>query len=124
VEMRRMGDVTANTRHDSCDDSDDSWLPITDSRVVTVTNLNFSLANSKCLNTVEPNEADEDSNGTNDNAEEMDCYNLVPAASSGNITVETRQVDITLDGKLVADNSVTATLSQSVRVRNDLIRVR
>jgi prepilin peptidase dependent protein B len=124
VEMRQQGDVVNNTRHDSCNDAEDTWLQVTDGRVVNVTNLTFAFDNSECINTREPNDADEDGNGTNDNSAEMDCYDTAPVNGSGNITVEVRQIDITLTGQLVADASVSASLNQSVRVRNDLIRQR
>ena len=124
VEMRQQGDVVNNTRHDSCNDSDDTWLQVTDGRIINVTSLNFAFDKSECINTREPNDADEDGNGTNDNSGEMDCYDTIPVNGSGNITVEVRQIDITLTGQLVADASVSASLNQSVRVRNDLIRQR
>ncbi|WP_455367020.1 PilW family protein [Kaarinaea lacus] len=124
VEMRQQGDVVNNTRHDSCNDADDTWLPVTDGRVVNVTNLNFTFPESKCINTQEPNDADEDGDGTNDNSGELDCYDTVPANGSGKITVEVRQIDIKVEGQLVADASVSVDFQQSVRVRNDLVRVR
>jgi type IV pilus assembly protein PilW len=124
VEMREQGDVTNNTRHDNCNDADDSWIPLTDSRVINITNLDFILTGSECVNTREPNDADEDGDGTNDNAAEMDCYAQAPTNGSGDVTVETRQVDIAINGELVGDTSVSAVMNQTVRVRNDWVRVR
>jgi prepilin peptidase dependent protein B len=109
VQMRVSGDTTANARHDSCNDADDSWQALTDAQTIEVTTLNFVLENSRCLN------LDDDAN--------PNCYAIVPTAGSGNTTVETRQVRISLAGRLAGDNSVRAHLTQDVRVRNDLVRV-
>ena len=122
VQMRQQGDA-ANARHDSCaNDSDDTWLDVTDGAVVTVETLNFALNFSACLNTAEPNEIDDDGDSTTDEADEADCYTVAP--STGDITTETREITITLVGSLVADPDVRVSLTQNVRVRNDMVRVR
>jgi type IV pilus assembly protein PilW len=119
VEMRR--DVIGTNR-DSCAAADGNWLPVTDPRIITITNLNFAFNNSECINTREPNGIDDDGDaGTNDTAE-MDCYSIVPTNGSGDVTVETRQIDITLAGQLVSDASINLSMTQSTRVRNDLVR--
>jgi type IV pilus assembly protein PilW len=105
---------------DNCSTAAGNWVPLTDSRIITVTTLNFAFDNSECINTREPNDTDEDGDGDNANAGEMNCYNLAPTA--GDVTVEARQIDITLAGQLVSDASVNLSISQSVRVRNDLVR--
>ncbi len=121
VQMRSAGDATDP---DTCDSTDNTWVDLTDLDFVTVTELTFDLAGSACLNTREPNAVDDDVNGTVDNAEEYDCYDQVPAAGSGDITVETREIGITLSGQLTNDAFVNMTLNQNVRVRNDWVRVR
>jgi prepilin peptidase dependent protein B len=121
VQMRTAGN-TADP--DTCATTDNTWVDLTDPGLVTVTELTFDLAGSVCLNTREPNNADDDADGTIDNAEEVDCYDDVPAASSGDITVETRQIAITLTGELTNDAFVNMTLTQNVRVRNEWVRVR
>lgn len=121
VQMRTSGD-TSNPG--TCATASNTWSDLTDPNFLTVSTLTFSLANSKCLNTREPNSADDDSDGTDDNAEEYDCYAEVPTSGSGDITVETREITITLTGALTNDSFVRMSLSQNVRVRNDLIRVR
>ena len=55
---------------------------------------------------------------------EADCYAAVPANGSGDVTVETREVQITLDAELTNDDFVNLTLTQNVRVRNDWVRSR
>jgi type IV pilus assembly protein PilW len=117
VEMRR--DVIGTNR-DSCADADGNWFAVTDNRIITITDLTFRFNNSKCINTREPNAVNEDGDADTDEADEMDCYTLAP--SSGDITVETRQIDITLAGQLVSDASVTLSMTESVKVRNDLVR--
>jgi hypothetical protein len=91
---------------------------------MTVSALTFSLAASKCLNTRDPNSADDDSDGLVDETQESDCYANVPTASSGNITVETRVVAITITANLTNDSFVRQSVTDTVRVRNDWIRVR
>lgn len=125
VQMRQQGDVVSNANdHDNCNDADDTWLDMTDGSLVTITNLNFALDNSECLNASEPDGLDNDGDGDIDNAEEVDCYTEVPANGSGNLTVETRGVTISVTGNLVNDTAVTLTLNEDIRVRNDLIRIR
>ena len=120
VQMRQQGDATAPD-NDSC--TTGTWLDVTDGNMISVTALNFNPVNSQCLNTDEPNGEDDDTNGVIDD-EDSDCYANVPAAGSGAITVETRQIDISFSGNLVEDAFVTASLQQEVRVRNDLVRLR
>ena len=70
----------------------------------------------------EPDGVDNDGVDGDDNAEEADCDVVTP--QSGEITVETRQLTITLTGNLVRDTSVVHSVTRDVRVRNDLVRVR
>ena len=122
VQMRTSGDVT---NPDTCATTGNTWVDLTDSTLVNVTALDFDLSKSTCLNTREPDSVDNDSNGTVDNAEEYDCYDApLPTAGSGDITVETRVISITLTGNLVNDSFVNMSLNDEVRVRNDLVRVR
>lgn len=100
-----------------------TWEALTDPDFITVSELTFDLGNSTCLNTREPNTLDDDGDGTTDESDEADCYLNVPLAGSGNITVETREVLITLTANLTNDSFVRMTQSQGVRVRNDFVRV-
>lgn len=125
VQMREHGNLGANMVHDSCNDPDDEWADVTDGQLITITALTFNLGSSICLNTDEPDgEEDGGDAAVVDDDEERNCYTIVPGAGSGDITVETREVNITITGTLAADASVTATLTQDVRVRNDLVQVR
>jgi len=119
--MRMNGDVAANARHDSCADADDNWVDVTDGDSVTVETLNFSLGASECLNSREPDGLDNDGTNGVDDAAETDCYATVPVAGSDDITIETRQVTITIAGRLTGAPDVRAVLTQDVRVRNDLV---
>ena len=106
---------------------------------IIVTNLEFSIKRSYCLNASEPDGTDdggvsgEDADATLD-PREFDCYD-VPATTgsdrggtdgdgTGDSTVETILVDITLSAELADDPSVSATQMQSVQLRNNLIRLR
>ena len=125
VQMRQQGDIANNPNdHDNCNNANDTWLDVTDGNLINVTALNFDLSSSECLNTIEPNGVDDDADGTIDNDPEPLCYNQVPAAGSGIVTVETRQVRVTVSGALVNDPGTTLTLNEDVRVRNDWVRVR
>lgn len=122
VQMRTVGNVADP---DTCASANNTWTDLTDSDFITVTTLNFDLSGSMCLNTREPDLIDNDGDGAIDNPQEGDCYDApLPVAASGNITVETRQVDITLVGNLTDDSFTRLSQVQSVRVRNDLIRIR
>lgn len=121
VQTRTLGD---QADPDTCATANNTWVDLTDSDFMTVTTLNFSLAQSEYLNTREPDLVDNDADGTVDNLAESDCYAPLHVATSGNITVETRQVDITLTANLTSDSFVRMSMTQSVRVRNDWVRVR
>jgi len=126
VEMRQSGDIVNNTDHLRCNDPDDTWIAVTDSRLVSVTQLDISLKDSECINTREPNAVNDDSDAaTNDDAE-MNCYTtaMVPVVGSGDITVETRNIEIALAGELASDGTINVQINQWVRVRNDLVRIR
>ena len=123
VEMRTLGNV-ANP--DTCSNTSNTWNALTDSDFLTVSALVFNLDNSRCLNTREPDGINNDSGEDSDidEADEADCYDTLPVAASGDITVETRQLSITLTGNLTSDTFVQISMSQEVRVRNDLVRIR
>lgn len=126
VEMREEGDTSGDIIN-SC--TNGTWAAMNDTNVVTITELTFDLQpGSTCLVSNEPNEFDEDGNGVLDNPEEQDCYQTSPneSISGANdefyVTAETRVVTITMKGELVDDENVRASLTQRVRVRNDLVR--
>jgi type IV pilus assembly protein PilW len=121
VEMRTAGNLADP---DSCASAGNTWMALTDPNFITITTLDFDLGGSECLNTAEPDGADSDGDTVIDNPEEYDCYAQVPAAGSNAITVETRQVDITLTGNLANDAFVRLAQTQSIKVRNDMVRVR
>ncbi len=121
IEMRTPGTV-ANA--DSCSESDGDWQEISDAELYRVTRLSFNPQNSECVNTREPDEIDNDgANGIDDTAE-IDCYAQIPTVGSGDTTVETREIIITLAAILNSDSEVTYTIQQSVKVRNDMVRIR
>jgi type IV pilus assembly protein PilW len=114
IEMRLTGTTTAD-----CDDG--NWVDLLDGAEISITNLDFSFvpdptnipnvsATSRCLNaSTSPQEVSN-----------KDCATAITDGdiSSGEI-VETRQVLYSMTGTLVDDNTVTKTLSGSVKVRND-----
>jgi prepilin peptidase dependent protein B len=126
VQMRQVGvvDGAACVGGTCTSCTNGTWENVTDPNLINITELTFDLGNSQCLNASEPNGIDNNGNGTVDDASELDCYATIPANASGDITVETREVTIRVTGSLAADASVQATATQSVRVRNDLIRIR
>ena len=123
IQMRRNGDVNANARHDACNNGNDNWQNMTDPNVVSITALNFSLANSACINNREPDNVDNDGANGVDDADEADCFLQPPAVGSLQNTVETRAVTITVSGLLVGDPLTSMTVRQDIRVRNDFVRV-
>lgn len=84
-----------------------SWTAVTDASTVSIDALTFDLGEAKCINVTQDAE---------------DCY--TNATVSDDLTVEIREVKITLTASLVSDSTVRATMTQTVRVRNDMIRIR
>lgn len=123
VEVRTQGDTAANARHDACNDAEDTWLALTDVNTITINTLDFDLVNSACLNTREPDGLDNDGANGIDDAAEADCYDQTPVVGSGDISVETRQITLTLSGASATNPATNANVTQDIRVRNDLVRV-
>ena len=101
-----------------------TWQNVTDPNLIVVTALNFDLSGSQCLNVSEPNSIDDDVDGTIDEADEYDCYATLPPVDSDEPTVESREVRVTVSARLAGDASTQASASQTIRVRNDLLRIR
>ncbi|HHX82244.1 MAG TPA: hypothetical protein GX696_04590, partial [Pseudomonadaceae bacterium] len=95
---------------------------VSDPDFITIEVLDFDLATSQCFNSREPDALDNDSDGSVDNDEESDCYALLPLPGSGDISLESRTVVITLSGRLRRDAFVSTRLTRTVRVRNDWLR--
>jgi prepilin peptidase dependent protein B len=119
VDFRRLGDVTDP---DTCSNTSNTWEALTDNGFITVSALILNLDNSACLNTSEPNGIDDDTANGVDDAAEFDCYDIAPDATE--ITVETRQITITLTANLSSNPFVQISQTQEVRVRNELVRIR
>jgi type IV pilus assembly protein PilW len=124
VQMRQTGAVDgASCVGGSCTScTNGTWLDVTDPDVIEITQLDFDLSNSQCLNSSEPNEEDDNGDGTVDEAAEQDCYVTAPPGGSGEVTMETREVTITITGRLAGDNQVQASAINSVRVRNNVLQ--
>jgi len=105
VEMRESGAINAVN---NCTD-DSEWRPLTDVSTIIITELDFNAANSECVY-ITPNTKKED-----------EC--IFPL-QEGEMTLETREVKITLSGNLNSDASTKITLEQDVRVRNDVVRTK
>jgi len=96
--------------------------PVPDCDVISVDTLTFSLENSVCINTREPNDIDDDGSAGTDDTAEMNCYDINQEPDSGDITTETLQITINITASLVSDSDVKMNMSQVVRVRNDRVR--
>jgi prepilin peptidase dependent protein B len=125
VQMRQSGMVDGtDCVGGSCNTCTNGvWMDVTDPNVIEITQLTFDLSNSQCLNSSEPNEVDDNGDGTIDDRAEQDCYVTVPPIGSNEVTMETREVTISLTGRLAADSEVQASATHSVRVRNDVLRI-
>lgn len=93
--------LTAGSTTDSC--TAGTWQAIHDVEVIEITTLTFVNTNYACINLT--------------NAADAGCA----APASGDITQTIRQIDITLTGRLTGDTSISRTLNETVRVRNDQI---
>ncbi|WP_068545775.1 PilW family protein [Thalassotalea crassostreae] len=119
VQIRANGSVTDS---DNC--SNGTWQTISDTDLYEITTLTFNPKGSACVNSTEPNGEDSpnDADSTIDDDGEADCYSVAPETDQ--ITVETREILISLAGQLKSDSEVKAKISQTVRVRNDVVRIR
>ena len=126
VQMRQSGVVDGAAciggTCNSCNNG--TWQNVTDPDLIEITGLTFDLANSMCLNASEPNEVDDDGDGTIDEADEFNCYATIPPNASGEPTLETREIIVTVTGRLANDTSTQMSATQSIRVRNDHLRIR
>lgn len=116
IMMRRAHDWVGGVAPNSC--ANGTWERLNDENSTEITTLIFDLSDSTCVNSAEP-----DGVGADD-IDEADCYTTVPAVGSGVRTVERRDVQITLVGRLKEDTSVSARMVQRVSVRNDVVRKR
>ena len=121
VQMRTSGNASDP---DTCVSTSNTWSDLTDDDLMTVSALTFNFSGSKCLNTREPDGVDNDSDLSIDEAGEYDCYASVPTSGSGNITVETRQITVTLTAALTNNSFTRLSIAETVRVRNDWVRER
>lgn len=105
--MRASNNTTGPNK---CGAGSGNWQSINDVDDIVITNLEFDLSDSTCLNATT----------------ETDCYVSanVPAVGSEERTVEVRNVLITLEAELADDPNVKAFYQQTVQVRNNLVRVR
>lgn len=126
VEMRQSGTVdgTACVGGTCLSCLNGVWATVTDANLIEVTALNFDLSSSACLNAAEPDLVDDDGDGTVDNGVEYDCYAIVPAVDSGDATAESREVLVTVSARLANDVATQVTSTQTISVRNDVIRIR
>ena len=112
---------TSGTIADDC--TNGTWVAVNDINSITITALSFDLANSTCINSTEPDDEEDGGDaGVVDDALEYDCYSITPDADEA--TTEIREVEIILRAELTTDSLVDASMNQTVRVRNDLVRIR
>ncbi|MEN8168657.1 MAG: prepilin-type N-terminal cleavage/methylation domain-containing protein [Pseudomonadota bacterium] len=130
IQMRQSIDSAAGDVSNSCDNANDTWATLNDEESVTITGLTFALLDSSCINTLEPDEVDNDGAGGVDDWGERDCYTIDPAdyratypADESIPVVEVRNVLITLNAQLIDDTDVSITLQQHVTIRNNLVRL-
>ena len=99
IEMRTSGTVT-----DDCSINAE-WATVTDSSIVTITNLNFDTSNYDCSNIT--------------NAADIDC--TVPVA--GDVLQTIRRLDISLAGSLSNSPTIARSYNDTIRVRNDRLTI-
>lgn len=88
----------------------DDWYPVTSSNI-TITALSFSDTNFTCVNLTD--------NSTNCNPSAAGYT----APDSGDILLWIREIDVTLTGHLATDSSISRTLTESIRLRNDKLAI-
>lgn len=138
VRMRQSINDGIGEVRNSCADGD--WDTLSDGKSINITKLEFDLANSRCVNTLEPNQRDDDGANGVDDLGERDCYDAAHNIDTPNYgdggyrdnyppppapipVVEIRHVLITLEAALRDDPDVTIKMTQQVTVRNHLARL-
>lgn len=123
LEMRTAGSGTTTVASPQAvnDCADGTWVAVNNTSFLTITNLSFSTDNdgTTCTNASEPDGEDDNSNTTVDDDAEYDC--LTVSLDSDQVGTIVRQVVITLEAELSDDDLVQTSMTQTVRVRNDLI---
>ncbi|WNC67626.1 prepilin-type N-terminal cleavage/methylation domain-containing protein [Thalassotalea nanhaiensis] len=108
------------TKGDNCNTG--GWETLSEPRIYKIKSFTVNPQNSACVNSNEPDGLDDDGANGVDDDDERDCYSITP--NTGDITVETREFIISITGELTDDSFITHSLTQNVRVRNDLVRAR
>jgi prepilin peptidase dependent protein B len=97
------------------------WEPITDGAAVRVDTLTFDFTRSRCLNVTAGRAWETTAAG----ATEPVCIDSAawgtPAPNAGDVMIESRQVNIALTGRHVADDRAILNLAESVTVRNNRV---
>lgn len=84
-----------NDVDNNCTSTASSWENLTDASIVTITQLAFNLSNNSNL--------------------VID----IDGAGAGTSTINIRYLTVTITGRLVSDSTITKTLTEKVRIRND-----
>ncbi len=118
--LRSGGTTTAN-----CNDDNGTWNVISDPNTVSITGLTFSTAGSQCLNTTTGATWTTPANSTIPacNCPDADTCTGYVAPTTGDLLVETRQLNIALAAQHVSDATVQVQFSEQVRLRNNRIIV-
>lgn len=109
---RRFGNVAqirnGGLDNDSCKNDNNSWESLTDNSEIIIDEMTFNLDGSKCI-------------GYDADGVIFDCYSTTP--STGDRTIEIREVLIHLSAYLTEDPDVSLTIDKTVRVRNNHVRI-
>ena len=133
IQMRMTGSATTErtTEAASCT-SNSGWEALTindaSNEQLTITRLTFSFGaitspnlprTSRCLNVARPQTA---ITATNPNPIDSLCPTATGSfAASGDRVIETRQVNVVIEARVTGDSTVTKSISNSVKLRNDRV---
>ncbi len=103
---------------DACASNAGSWMTITDSGLISISELHISTQSSQCINMMTQKQWQ-----VNSDSHLFPCLssNSADNYQSGDRLVEKRMVTIVLKGYLTADKQVTKELSQTIAIKNDLM---
>ncbi|MGR8941420.1 MAG: PilW family protein [Gammaproteobacteria bacterium] len=114
INMRFSGAAAAPA---TCDWANGTWEENIAGDQIRITGLTFDLSGSKCENVTTSTAF----NSTCADVPATDPATGTTNLNSGNQVVETRQVSITMTGQLADDATVTKSLTDIVKVRNDRV---
>ena len=106
----------SNFKKNACANNAGSWMNITDSGLISISDLHISTIDSQCFNINTSQQWN-----TTTKSHLFPCLSLNNRYSSGDRLVETRLINLTIKAHLTSDEQTKKQLSQKIRLRNNIL---